>query len=305
MRPWSYSDNMERIIFYIEERKKKRKRFSIFWAGFLACLGKIKKKEEENRGISIITLTFPISIREFTSIEERIRAKLLNRVFVKINKLSADKNYSIVVSDELSSYVHHSKVIDGNGFPLLYMEDIIQWTQNKHHVKAKDTSIILIETGNEKTKQFPLDEILWQIYDKKNKLGIVTSRGDFFEEQIEAIYKETGLLICVGSKLNYGNLILDFGLYDKRYVREIKKGGIYIDFTQEQLKTKVFEAKRKDIVYYNHFHFTLDGKETDKKWIQALIWGISSEEIRQNLGYYKKDKRVVLHNLDINRNNTV
>ena len=296
---------MERIIFYIEEKKKKRKKVSILWAGLLVLLGRIKIRKEEDRGISIITLTFPIATREFASIEDRSRARLLNRVFVKMDKIAGDKNYCIVVSNELSSYVNHSQVIDGNGFPLLYMEEIIQWIQKKHHLKAKDTSIILIETGNEKTKDFPTEEILWQIYDKKNKLGIVTSRGDFFEEQIETIYKETGLLIPIGGKLSFGNLILDFGLYEKRYIREIQKGGVYIDFTQEQLKTKVFEAKRKDIVYYNHFHFTLDGKETDKKWIQALIWGISSEEMRQNLGYYKKDERVRLHNLDINRNNTV
>ncbi len=296
---------MERIIFYIEERKKKRKRVSNLWAGFLACLGRIKRREEEERGISIVTFTIPLSTREFTSIEERARERLLNRVFMKMDKIAVDKNYCIVVSDALSSYVYHSQVIDGNGFPLLYMEEMIQWVQNKHHLKAKDTSIILIETGNEKTRQFPSEEILWQIYDKKNKLGLVTNRGDFFEEQIDTIYKETGLLITIGGKLSYGNLILDFGLYDKRYVREIQKGGIYIDFTREQLKTKVFEAKRKDIIYYNHVHFTLDGKETDKKWIQALIWGISSEEMRQNLGYYKKDERVRLHNLDINRNNTI
>lgn len=296
---------MERIIFYIEERKKKRKRVSNLWVGFLACLGRIKRREEEERGISIVTFTIPLSTREFTSIEERARERLLNRVFMKMDKIAVDKNYCIVVSDALSSYVYHSQVIDGNGFPLLYMEEMIQWVQNKHHLKAKDTSIILIETGNEKTRQFPSEEILWQIYDKKNKLGLVTNRGDFFEEQIDTIYKETGLLITIGGKLSYGNLILDFGLYDKRYVREIQKGGIYIDFTREQLKTKVFEAKRKDIIYYNHVHFTLDGKETDKKWIQALIWGISSEEMRQNLGYYKKDERVRLHNLDINRNNTI
>ena len=282
-----------------------RKRVSNLWAGFLACLGRIKRREEEERGISIVTFTIPLSTREFTSIEERARERLLNRVFMKMDKIAVDKNYCIVVSDALSSYVYHSQVIDGNGFPLLYMEEMIQWVQNKHHLKAKDTSIILIETGNEKTRQFPSEEILWQIYDKKNKLGLVTNRGDFFEEQIDTIYKETGLLITIGGKLSYGNLILDFGLYDKRYVREIQKGGIYIDFTREQLKTKVFEAKRKDIIYYNHVHFTLDGKETDKKWIQALIWGISSEEMRQNLGYYKKDERVRLHNLDINRNNTI
>ena len=86
---------MERIIFYIEEKKKKRKKVSILWAGLIVLLGRIKIRKEEDRGISIITLTFPIATREFASIEDRSRARLLNRVFVKMDKIAGAKNYCI------------------------------------------------------------------------------------------------------------------------------------------------------------------------------------------------------------------
>lgn len=200
---------------------------------------------------------------------------------------------NIVAKERLLPYIQADKVADGNLIPLLFMNEMIEWIRNKHEISEKEQHIVIIDSGG-----FSSGFVLSHLEDTLNHLTIITKREQYFEEYVEYMYEQTGLLVSVISgevqtKVE-GNIVLDLCEIDRGEYQYYPNNSIVIQFFYNKEKAKKIIEERKDLRYYNKIYLHYDNERVNNKLFQAVLCGsymhMDSAKLENIYQYVKKQQ---------------
>ena len=160
-----------------------------------------------------------------------------NNFFEKVGRIleQARSNAKTAVNLSMVCLLYTSRLL-----PYLMIREGTEWICNRHHIDRRGFQPVVVDSGDSDTEY-----VLAQIGQDLNFLTILTSRPEFFEEYVEQLYAQTGLMASVLTKPLYGqiqgNVVLDLNKAADRDYRYYPQNAIVLELTG-------MEKKRRDII---------------------------------------------------------
>lgn len=98
---------------------------------------------------------------------------------------------------------------------IMYIRDVVEQVIKKRHIPGKKLELVIIdaEEGREEDDD-DIENVLYELVQQLNYLLLVTDRPDKYEDFMELVYEENGLIVQqmpkTARKAARGNLMLDF-----------------------------------------------------------------------------------------------
>lgn len=248
----------ERIIYFTLSKEKKacfweklfgqklasrflwiRKKDVVTEKRLLSCKGRLE-------GTEVIAYILPIALealRTNTHIQMHTK-RLIEHI---LSQHAGDARYAVLYAEELEESLALRREID-----IALMSGIVSEVMlSYHHVEE----VILID-GEEN----PFD-ILYDIYPSLNRLLIVTDEAERYEDFIDEVYEETGLIVtCQNVLMSYGMakgmpFVIDMHSDLRIPYRHIPRGAVYVDLCPDGFKRRTIQLKRNDVCYVNCLKF--------------------------------------------------
>ena|GEM_PF-2771835 len=246
-------------------------------------------------GVNGIKIILPYTFYQLQDFE----VQEIKEIFECIIRREGVQN--IVANERLLPYIQVDKVADGNLIPLLFTNEIIEWIRNKHEISEKEQHIVIMDSGG-----FAPGFVLSHFEDTLNHLTIITKREQYFEEYVEYMYEQTGLLVSVVSDAVQikveGNIVLDLCEIERGEYRYYPNNSIVIQFFYDKEKTKKIIVERKDLKYYNKIYLHNDDELVDNKLFQAVLCGsnMNMDPVKlENIYQYVKKQRFYISGLGV------
>lgn len=226
----------------------------------------VRKERMEVLQVEGQKLTLPYTYESLKKFPKEDITNILNRIIMR------EGVQNIVVEKKLEPYLDDSLLIDGRLLPYLMIREGTEWICNRHHIDRRGFQPVVVDSGDSDTEY-----VLAQIGQDLNFLTILTSRPEFFEDYVEQLYAQTGLMASVLTKPLYGqiqgNVVLDLNKAADRDYRYYPQNAIVLELTGMEKKRRDIMAKRRDITFYNRFDIADRDKIIDNRLLQAALCG--------------------------------
>ncbi len=127
---------------------------------------------------------------------------------------------------------------------LPYIRDIIGQVLPQRGLDYGRMRLLVIDTDTEPEAVFWEDDVmtaLTELSPDLNSLTILTNRSAYFQEYVETMYEENGLLVCMDEKSDQrqynANTVLDFEQRGKQWELELQEPFIYLPIYKKSWET--------------------------------------------------------------------
>lgn len=200
-------------------------------------------KESEYLGEKGDIIMLPFTMEEFEGLDEKYRKTYIDKVFKKydIKYLYAETSLSKIVRKIDETFIIQYNTI------LLYImfPQIMERALKENQIDMKEMRLTIIDSGDWK-----IEYILELLINDLNHLTIITKRPEYFNEFVDIIYDNTGLVTEVISefseKEDSSDLIIDMSKDRYKYQKVV-----IIDMESDKTKRQYQYSRKKDacIIY--------------------------------------------------------
>lgn len=197
----------------------------------------------------------------------------IKNILKESTNLMQDENSIIFIyPHELLPYVVDFNVLvtDNKAIPFFFMNQIIEKCIRYTKKPQKDLHFVIID-GADTLSQYCID----LIYKNINYLTIVTNRREYFEDKINEIFKETGLIVELVTeslqKRLESDIIINCSKENNKNFYYFNKQSIIIDFISSSQQIRNIMIKRKDIIVIDSISLKINGELIDTVLAQAAI----------------------------------
>ncbi|SES78835.1 hypothetical protein [[Clostridium] polysaccharolyticum] len=186
-------------------------------------------------------------------------------------------------------------------FQYLLFDKGLHMFLDKYSVSIKNARFVIIDSGNKK-----VETILQILLEYANYLTIVTNREKYFQNAVEVVYEETGLMIEVASSLTQkniiGNVIINLDRECYRLYSNFEQDAYVMDLEFTDKKFEYLSNRRKDLKILYDYDITAEHQQIEKELVAEIItrdnWKLSRfagrkesslarSEIEKIVDYYK------------------
>jgi hypothetical protein len=186
-------------------------------------------------------------------------------------------------------------------FQYLLFDKGLHMFLDKYSVSIKNARFVIIDSGTKK-----VETILQILLEYANYLTIVTNREKYFQNAVEVVYEETGLMIEVASSLTQkniiGNVIINLDRECYRLYSNFEQDAYVMDLEFTDKKFEYLSNRRKDLKILYDYDITAEHQQIEKELVAEIItrdnWKLSRfagrkesslarSEIEKIVDYYK------------------
>lgn len=185
--------------------------------------------------------------------------------------IETERVQNMMVVPCLKEYMDHSLYADRTKLPYLFFDEILKDIRRKHRISKREMKLVMIDE-----ESVNLEALLSSFIQELNFLTIITDRTEQFQNYIDYLYEETGLMVSVlateDAQMMHGNIIVDFKKeLNKKLVRVYPEDAVFLDFSHNRMKTNYFLVKRKDLHIYNDLDGYLGKEKLNMELIEVLM----------------------------------
>ncbi|ROR28654.1 hypothetical protein EDD66_104241 [Mobilisporobacter senegalensis] len=232
------------IISTMEEKEenkfRKRKKYlpRKIYLFYLKRYVKTIYKESVYLGEKGDTIMLPFTNKEFDELDEEYKTDYIDKIIKenKIEYLYTEPNLTRFIRKIDESLIKQYRTI----IMYIMIIPIMERTLKIHSIDMKDMRLKIIDSGDCK-----IDYILELLVNDLNHLTIITPRPEYFNEFVDIIYDNTGLVIEITSEYldndNTNDVIIDLSKERSRY-----QGNIVIDLESDIIKRQYQYLRNKN-----------------------------------------------------------
>ncbi len=152
---------------------------------------------------------------------------------------------------------------------LLFQEGISQFLEASG-IEKKDARFVIIDSGDKK-----MEMILEVILEYANYLTIVTNRGEYFQNAVDIIYEELGLVVQIQLKQMQknidGNVVINLDRDYYQIYNNFQKDACVVDLEFTDKKLEYLFNRRKDIKILYDYDIIADNTKLDPDLVAEII----------------------------------
>lgn len=194
-------------------------------------------------------------------------------------------------------------------FSYLMFQKGIDLFMKEQGISKKDTRFVLIDSGDQK-----IEVILQAILEYANYLTIMTDREQYFENAVDIIYEETGLMVDVISKRNkkqiHGDFIINLDHEEYRLYSGIEEHSCIMDMAFTNTKLEYLTNRKRNVHILYDYEMSVDGEEIEPELLAEVMvrdnWKLSrfvkrSESVlsQDEIAFILKDYGLELEKLKV------
>lgn len=137
-------------------------------------------------------------------------------------------------------------------------------------IPEKEARYVLVDGGNQK-----IEMVLQCLIPEANYMTIVTRRPEFFQNAVDEVFSETGLLIQVLThpitETIHGNVVVFLGGSPVSLYSRLEPGAYVIDLGLTDQKLEYILSRRKDLTILYDFEIDFQGEIVEKELAAEVI----------------------------------
>ena len=150
----------------------------------------------------------------------------------------------------------------------IMLDDVIEMLLEDNGIEAKDMRLVILDSNDRR-----IEYVLEMLVPRLNYLTVVTERAEYFEEFVEAVFEDFGLVVETVSGVMRepldGNVVIDMNPNVSRNYSFYREGTVILDLESSLEKRQYLYARRK------RFHFFYDMKVTARgEKVDAVKFGV-------------------------------
>lgn len=137
-------------------------------------------------------------------------------------------------------------------------------------ISQKEARYVVVDGGNQK-----IEMVLQCLIPNANYMTVVTKRPEFFQNAVEEVFDETGLLIQVLTDMLtetiHGNVVVFLGGSPVSLYSRLEAGAYVIDLGFTDQKLEYILSRRKDLTIFYDFEIDFQGESVEKELAAEVI----------------------------------